>query len=71
MKELLHARILLKAHAAPDSPSWYDSRIAEADEATVVLEQLLPDSDAAVAPASIRFQFYPATSPAIRPPARA
>lgn len=31
-KKLAHARILLKADAAPGSPAWSDSRIAEAFE---------------------------------------
>ena len=30
--KLLHARILLKADAAPGGPDWYDDRIAEALE---------------------------------------
>src|SRR5947209_803506 len=31
-KKLIHARILLKADAAPDGPAWTDDRIAEAVE---------------------------------------
>jgi transposase len=31
-KKLAHARILLKADAAPDGPAWTDTRIAEAVE---------------------------------------
>ena len=31
-KKLAHARILLKADAAPDGPGWSDSRIADAVE---------------------------------------
>ncbi len=31
-KRLAHARILLKADAAPDGPAWTDARIAEAVE---------------------------------------
>jgi hypothetical protein len=31
-KKLAHARILLKADAAPDGPGWTDTRIAEAVE---------------------------------------
>jgi hypothetical protein len=31
-KKLAHARILLKADAAPDGPDWTDTRIAEAVE---------------------------------------
>jgi transposase len=31
-KKLTHARILLKADAAPDGPAWTDARIAEAVE---------------------------------------
>jgi transposase len=31
-KKLAHARILLKADAAPDGPAWTDARIAEAVE---------------------------------------
>jgi hypothetical protein len=31
-KKLAHARILLKADAAPDGPAWADERIAEAVE---------------------------------------
>ena len=31
-RELIHARILLKADAAPDGPAWTDERIADAVE---------------------------------------
>ena len=34
-KKLAHARILLKADAAPDGPAWPDARIAEAAEVSV------------------------------------
>jgi transposase len=34
-KKLTHARILLKADAAPGGPSWLDPRIAEAVEVSV------------------------------------
>ena len=34
-KKLAHARILLKADAAPDGPGWADARIAEATEVSV------------------------------------
>src|SRR5689334_25162495 len=34
-KKLAHARILLKADAAPGGPAWADQRIAEAVEASV------------------------------------
>src|SRR5512135_1241646 len=34
-KKLAHARILLKADAAPDGPGWTDDRIAEAVELSV------------------------------------
>src|SRR5512147_2124305 len=34
-KKLAHARILLKADAAPDGPAWTDDRIAEAVEVSV------------------------------------
>jgi transposase len=34
-KKLTHARILLKADAAPGGPAWSDSRIAEAAEVNV------------------------------------
>ena len=34
-RRLAHARILLKADAAPDSPGWADERIAEAVEVSV------------------------------------
>ena len=34
-KELTHARILLKADAAPDGPGWADERIAEAVEVSI------------------------------------
>jgi transposase len=35
-QKLAHARILLKADAAPDGPAWADERIAEAVEVSVV-----------------------------------
>src|ERR1700761_8017873 len=34
-KKLAHARILLKADAAPGGPAWPDARIAEAAEVSV------------------------------------
>jgi transposase len=34
-QKLAHARILLKADAAPDGPAWTDARIAEAVEVNV------------------------------------
>src|SRR6476661_1008006 len=34
-KKLAHARILLKADAAPGGPAWADARIAEAAEVSV------------------------------------
>ena len=34
-QKLVHARILLKADAAPDGPAWPDARIAEALEVNV------------------------------------
>jgi transposase len=34
-QKLAHARILLKADAAPDGPAWADERIAEAVEVSV------------------------------------
>jgi transposase len=34
-KKLAHARILLKADAAPEGPAWPDARIAEAAEVSV------------------------------------
>lgn len=34
-KKVIHARILLKADAGPDGPSWIDARIAEALEVDV------------------------------------
>ena len=43
-KKLAHARILLKADAAPDGPGWSDSRIADAVEVspdTVVRERFV------------------------------
>lgn len=40
-KKLLHARILLKADAAPNAPAWTDARIAEAFEvSTRTIERL-------------------------------
>jgi transposase len=40
-KKLLHARILLKADAAPKGPAWTDARIAEALEvSTRTVERL-------------------------------
>jgi hypothetical protein len=36
-RELMHARILLKADQGPEGPAWSDSRIQEAlDQKTVV-----------------------------------
>lgn len=34
-KKLLHARILLKADAAPKGPAWIDARIAEAFDVSI------------------------------------
>ena len=34
-KKLAHARVLLKADAAPDGPAWLDQRIADAVEVSV------------------------------------
>jgi len=34
-KKLAHARILLKADAAPDGPAWADAKIAQAAEVSV------------------------------------
>ena len=34
-KKLAHARVLLKADAAPDGPAWPDARIAEAAEVNI------------------------------------
>jgi hypothetical protein len=40
-QKLAHARILLKADAAPDGPAWPDARIAEAIEVNVTTVERL------------------------------
>jgi len=40
-KKLIHARILLKADAAPGGPAWTDARIAEALEVNVTTVERL------------------------------
>ena len=62
-RKLLHARILLKADAAPGGPAWTDNRVAEAVEVNLrTLERVRPrfvEDGLGAAPGQAHFKLLP------------